>query len=121
MKYSKQNKQGFKVNIPKVYLRILVTYLDECSKVLLRYQILVLIYRQESNFYPLSSSRKNFLNCSAPDNAKLERAKPPERIPTTSQGGNPRSTEERAMQTAGDKKAIVWQIFRTCMNEIGNI
>ena len=122
MKYSKQNKQGFKVNIPKVYLRILVTYLDECSKVLWRYQILVLINGQESNIIRyLLQSRKNFLNCSAPDNAKLERAKPPERIPTTSQGGNPRSTEERAMQTAGDKKAIVWQIFRTCMNEIGNI
>jgi hypothetical protein len=36
------------------------------------------------------------------------------RIPTISQGGNPRSTEERVMQRAGDKKAIVWQIFLTC-------
>lgn len=54
-------------------------------------------------------------NSSVPDNAKLERAKPPVRMPTTSQWGNPRSREERVIQAAGDKKAIVWQIFRTYM------
>jgi len=53
------------------------------------------------------------LDCLIPDKAKLERAKPAVRIPTISQGGNPRSTEERNMQTAGDKKAIVWHILRT--------
>lgn len=48
-----------------------------------------------------------------PDKAKLERAKPPVRRPTISQGGNPRSSDERVMQNAGDKNAIDWQIFRT--------
>lgn len=38
------------------------------------------------------------------------------RIPTISQGGNPRSRDDRVMQSAGDKKAIDWQIFRTYMN-----
>lgn len=38
------------------------------------------------------------------------------RIPTISQGGNPRSRDDRVMQIAGDKKAIDWQIFRTYMN-----
>ena len=49
----------------------------------------------------------------APDKAKLERAKPPLRINTISQGGRPRSKEESVMHVAGDKKAIVWQSFRT--------
>lgn len=57
------------------------------------------------------------MNCSIPDRAKLERANPAVRIPTISQGANPRSTEERVMQSAGDKKAIVWQIFRTYRNK----
>lgn len=48
-----------------------------------------------------------------PDKAKLESARPPVRMATTSQGGNPRSTEDRVMQIAGDKNAIDWQIFRT--------
>lgn len=48
-----------------------------------------------------------------PDNAKLESARPPVRIVTTSQGGNPRSTEERVIQAAGDRKAIAWHSFRT--------
>lgn len=48
-----------------------------------------------------------------PDKAKLVSANPPVRIPTTSQGANPRSIDERVIQTAGDTKAIVWQIFRT--------
>lgn len=52
-------------------------------------------------------------NRQVPDKAKLERASPPVRIPTISQGGNPRSTEDRVMQSAGDKNAIVWQSFRT--------
>lgn len=53
------------------------------------------------------------LHCSLPDKAKLESAKPAVRIPTISQCGNPRSIEDRVMQTAGDKNAIVWQILRT--------
>lgn len=53
----------------------------------------------------------------APDKAKLERAKPPLRINTISQGGRPRSKEERIMHVAGDKKAIVWQSFRTWIPE----
>lgn len=53
--------------------------------------------------------------CSVPDKAKLESAKPPVRIATTSQGGNPKSKDVRIMQVAGDKNEIVWQIFRTCM------
>jgi hypothetical protein len=56
------------------------------------------------------------LDFKVPERAKLERAKPPVRIPTISQGGNPRSREERVMQIAGDKKAIDWQIFRTYVN-----
>lgn len=42
-----------------------------------------------------------------PDKAKLDRAKPPVRIVTTSHGGKPKSKEERIIQVAGDKKAIV--------------
>lgn len=34
-------------------------------------------------------------------------------MPTISQGGKSRSSDERVMQNAGDKNAIDWQIFRT--------
>lgn len=49
-----------------------------------------------------------------PDRAKLESANPPVKIVTTSHGGNPKSNEAKTMQVAGDKNAIVWQIFLTC-------
>lgn len=48
-----------------------------------------------------------------PDKAKLDRAKPLVRKATISHGGNPRSSEERAMKVAGDTNAIVWHIFLT--------
>lgn len=37
---------------------------------------------------------------------------------TTSHGGNPKSNDARAMQVAGDKNAIVWQIFLTLVVSI---
>lgn len=51
---------------------------------------------------------------SAPDKAKLDSAKPPVRIVTTSHGGSPKSTDDKIIQAAGDKNAIVWHILRTC-------
>lgn len=53
------------------------------------------------------------IKTSVPDRAKLDRAKPLLRIPTTSHGSSPRSTDESVMQSAGARKPILWQIFRT--------
>ena len=84
--------------------------------------VVSIIGKEEGNIQFTSKKKSRvLLNCSAPDKAKLERPKPPERIPTTSQGGNPRSTEERVIHNAGAKKPIVWQIFRTCTYEFINI
>lgn len=56
-----------------------------------------------------------------PDRAKLESANPPVKIATTSHGGNPKSNDAKTMQVAGDKNAIVWQIFLTCRYKQGKL
>lgn len=91
-------------------------YLDGYNKVLWKREkdmLAIYITRTGKIQFLFSPNIRIQMDCSVPDKAKLERAKPAVRIPTISQGGNPRSREDRVMQTAGDKKAIVWQIFRT--------
>ena len=94
-----------------------MTYLDGYKKVLQK-QINTQVVKAKKSaqlnylFYK-KSDKVYFQDCLIPDKAKLERAKPPVRMPTISQGGNPRSSEERVMQIAGDKNPIDWQIFRT--------
>lgn len=96
---------------PKVYSHIQATCLDEYSKVLWgtrkhTLKFICVIFQREGQTWIMK----------VPDKAKLESAKPPVRIPTISQGGNPRSKEERVMHIAGDRNAIVWHIFRTYMH-----
>lgn len=106
--------------IPKGHLHIQVTYLDEYSKVLQKADNYLDTQMGNRKFNPtlrkIIQEPKKYCHETVPDSAKLDRAKPVVRIPTTSQGGNPKSTEDKVMQTAGDTKAMVWQIFLTYNN-----
>lgn len=91
-----------------------ISWWVQYSPALQSMRLIVLRHRNTTSYFS-SPYTANFSICSVPDKAKLESAKPPVRIATTSQGGNPKSKDVRIMQVAGDKNEIVWQIFRTCM------